>query len=116
MGQIDKKLLVCPFSKKSIKNQKIIIGIEKSIFFMKIKKFKYKYAITAKNSDGGTYYYVNSQTQGIDMIPNAYSMASLVNHKATANTIISFRKVYHKGLRDWKIEYRKFFIETSVAH
>lgn len=82
---------------------------------MKNRNFKYKYAISARNSIGGGYYFVSSCTQGRKMLYNSWDLAYLFSNKKSAIIEIEVLKNLNRGLIDWKIEYRKVAIESPIT-
>ena len=70
---------------------------------MKTQSCKFRYYITARRSTiNELVYFVNSPTQGPDVIPYAYSMAyRFETRKQAKETIKRFAEKW-KGLHSWK--------------
>ena len=64
---------------------------------------QFNFAITAKNSGGGTVHYINN-SQGERMKENIYSLRDTFEHKSHAEAKIKELSPRYKGLREWKVE------------
>ena len=82
---------------------------------MKNRNFKYKYAISARNSMNDLYYFTESRHFGSQMRNNSFSLTKLFNNKKSAIAEMEVAKNLNRGLIDWKIEYRKVAIESPIT-
>jgi len=75
----------------------------------KNRKFKYVFAIIGKTDIDcrRNLYFINSQTQGFCMCEFAWSLATEFETKAKANSYIPKSKEKYKGIKQFKLEYRK---------
>ena len=75
----------------------------------KNQSFKYVFAIIGKTDIHcrRNLYFINSQTQGFCMCEFAWSLATEFDTKAQANSYIPKLKEKYKGIKQFKLEYRK---------
>jgi hypothetical protein len=73
------------------------------------KKFKYVFAIIGKTDINcrRNLYFINSPTQNFSMCEFAWSLATEFETKAQANSYIPKLKEKYKGIKQFKLEYRK---------
>ena len=72
-----------------------------------MKPIKYKYAILAKNTIGVHYYCILNMFGEFRMIQLANDTAITYVMKRDAVARMEYMKGQYKGLKDWRIEYRK---------